>query len=331
MATAPLIRYALDPTGINPDNLVAGEVKTLTSSQMRAAAPAYGPFFAESMIIYDHGTNVLLHRGIDYDLVDLIEEATLDYGKEIMQTILIKNTGVSGQIRYSYQCLGGLYQNNSSGIIALYEAAINDNRPVDWSKVINTPFRYPPTAHLHLLSDVVGFGPLVVALQDVRDAIVLSNIPAFEALIDWVKANASSSVIFDPVVHSLIKGQSQTFNITTSNRPNGSKLYWTIEHNGTVNDNFVAVSGEIDLFQNRGSFTIQLSNIAPPVNDDFSIAIRENSTFGNIVTQIQDIIYIGVPVNNIGNQSMATLLNECCLYEPTVAVDAMSMYLLGDV
>jgi hypothetical protein len=324
---APLIRYALDPTGTNPDNLVSGEIKTLSNApQVRAAAPTYGPFFAESMIVYDHGTNQLLTRGVDYELLDLVEEATVAYGKEILQMILVKNTSVTGQIRLTYQVLGGLYQNNSEGLLEIYDSIMNDTRPVDWSLVVNRPSEYPPTDHLHAASDVKGTGPLVVALKGIENAIVLSNIPAFEALISWVKTYAGSTVIFDPVVNSLSANAVQNFDITTSNLPNGTKLYWTIEHNGTQDDNFAVLSGDFTLFQNRGSFQIQLSDIPPLRNELFDVLIRANGVNGDVLTRIEGITYIG---SNPSDFTLADLLTSCCLYEPGTPVTVDSLYIIG--
>ena len=148
MPSAPLIRYPLDPTGTNADNAVSGEVKSLSVAQIRAVAPTYSPFFTESLVIYDHGNNRLLTRGVDYQCVELLQEATLKFGKEIAQLILVINPAVTSQVRYSYQVLGGLYQNNVEGLKNMYETVMSDSRAVNWSDVINKPITYPPTSSL---------------------------------------------------------------------------------------------------------------------------------------------------------------------------------------
>ena len=45
----PVIRYPLDPTGVNPNNLVIGELAVLQTRPVRAITPIYGPFFSESV------------------------------------------------------------------------------------------------------------------------------------------------------------------------------------------------------------------------------------------------------------------------------------------
>lgn len=187
MAALEIKRYALDPTGTNPDNAVQGEIKTLSAAQIRAAAPMYGPFYSESLQLWDNGNGRLLYRGTDYQVVELLQDATMKYGKEIAQMVLILNDGVSSQLRINYQVLGGLYQNDSSNLVEVYDAYMKDNRPVDWGNVLNRPVEYTPTLHRHLLEDVYGFEALVVALERIRNAIVLADVPAFEELITWVK------------------------------------------------------------------------------------------------------------------------------------------------
>lgn len=188
MATAPLIRYLLDPTGTDANNAVKAEIRSLSVTQVRAVAPKYSPFFTESLVVLDNANNKPLVRGVDYQCVDLLQDATMKYGKEIAQIILIINPTVSGVISLSYQVLGGYYQSNVDGLVDMYNSVMSDIRPVDWTNVVDTPVQYPPTLHTHLLDDVYGFEAIVASLERVRNAIVLSDIPAFETLINWIKS-----------------------------------------------------------------------------------------------------------------------------------------------
>ena len=184
-------RYALDPTGLNPDNLVIAEEHQTTANSVRAVAPNSGAFFAESMLVYDGDTNTQLTVGTDYKCVELLQDATLKYGKEICVLLLIINPAVSSSVTITYQAVGGQFQYDGSAIANLYETVIKDNRPVDWENVLNRPLEYPPTMHNHLLEDVYGFEPVVAAIERVRNAIVLSDVPAFEAVIDWMNERAN--------------------------------------------------------------------------------------------------------------------------------------------
>lgn len=188
----PVYRYPLDPTGTNPDNLVVREPHQLNKKTdptfVRVACPLYGPFFAESVIILDASNGRQLVKDIDYKTTDLLQDPTLSFGKEISQFIVITNGEVSDEIEISYQVLGGNYQNNATAVQHVFETFLNDDRTVDWSNVGNKPATYPPSLHLHLLQDIINFGPLVVAINSLRDAKMLNNTPMFEALVQWVKA-----------------------------------------------------------------------------------------------------------------------------------------------
>lgn len=186
--TLPYFRYQYDPTGVNPDNRVEGEVRTMTPRQVRAVVPMHGPFFSESLIIYDDITNRLLVKGTDYQVTSFYQELSMKVGRSISQVILITNVDVSERIRVTYQSVGGLYQNYAQAIADMYDSLLNDTRPVDWSNVEGKPFEYNPTLHKHLLQDIVGFEPLVTAIEKISSALVLNNIPAFEAMIEWVES-----------------------------------------------------------------------------------------------------------------------------------------------
>lgn len=193
----PIYRYPLDKTGENPDNYVGDEPHSLTPqiqpTDVRVACPLYGPFFSESIRIMDRSNGRILIKGDDYKITDLLQDPTLSFGKEIGQFIVVTSALVSNEIAISYQVLGGNYQNDATAVQHVYQTFLNDTRPVDWRDISGKPSTYPPSAHIHLLDDVVGWGPVIVALDNVRDAILLNNTPMYEALIDWVNKRIAES------------------------------------------------------------------------------------------------------------------------------------------
>ncbi len=324
---SPLIRYALDPTGTNPDNSIQGEIKELAIALNRAIAPAYGPFFVDGLTAYDHGNGRLLQRGVDYEIVDLLQSATLKFGKEIAQVILITNSDVGSFVRLNYQALGGQYQNNAEGLINLYNTVMNDGRAVDWTQVLNKPTEYTPTLHTHLLQDLYGFEPVVVALERVRNAMVLSDVPAFEALIEWVKTNSGNTIITDPIVPTIIRSEEKVINVFTTNNRNGTKYYWSIEHTTTTDANFLLLNGMFSVFQNRSNFTLKMSSLVPGTNKKFSVVIRKDRVDGPIATTIEDITLLA---NNGDANAVIDLINACCPMEPGIGMNAMSFFLSGE-
>lgn len=183
----PLTRYPLDKTGVSPDNLVKDEVHTLSTNQVRAVALDYGAFYRQGLVVYDHSTDKLLDYGTHYKFGELLQDLTLTIGEEVYALLLIMDPNVSSQVRVTYQCVGGDFQYNMNGVVSLYETVMHDNRPVDWENVLNKPAEYTPSIHNHLLEEVVGWEPVISAIERVGNAITLSNIPAFEYYTLWIK------------------------------------------------------------------------------------------------------------------------------------------------
>lgn len=163
----------LDITGTNPDNRIVDEPHTLTGTGNRAISVNYGPFFAESVIVRSSGD--VLERGKDYQIVELHQEATMKYGKEISSVILIINPQIPPQVTVTYQALGGHYAYSDYAIANLYQSVINDNRPVAWENIFNKPDAYPPTLHRHLLEDLYGFEPVVDILERIRNVLTIGQ------------------------------------------------------------------------------------------------------------------------------------------------------------
>lgn len=186
-----IVRYPLDMSGENPDNRITGEEHELEDLAIRVLAPKYGPFFTHNLVVVDTTTGLPLRRGRTQDggqfrIAEIMAEATKDVGREVAELIVIEDPTVSKKVLVDYNCIGENYHNNSAGLIKMYEAIMNDSRPVDWVNIINKWSTYPPTLHKHLLRDIIGFEPMVVAMERIRSAIILGNTPAFGYLTDWM-------------------------------------------------------------------------------------------------------------------------------------------------
>lgn len=304
------IRYELDPTGVNPDNLVTAEVHELSGMAVRAVTPTYAPYFTESLEVYDATSNLRLTRGIHYQCVTLSQEATLRYGKELCSVILIVDRSVSNTVRINYQTLGGLYVYDASAVATMYENVMKDNRPVDWVNVLNKPTQYPPTLHNHLLNDLYGFEALTDVLERIQGAITLARVPAFEAVLDYLSAqgyavsekevlsrspSVTKTVPYDKLLvflserwtlsnfkitnipDTVYEGYGSVFEVRAREPiPDGTALTWQVHHIGTQPDDFVEDQGYITFTNNRAYFTLMLR--AHPVERSdrlFQLCLKE--------------------------------------------------------
>lgn len=307
-------RYAEDPTGLNPDNLVSGELYSLSTRPIRAAVPKYGPFFTESLVVYDNLTQQPLVKGIDYRIPTIARDATLKFGKEVADAILIENSSVSGQIAITYQAVGGLFQNNIDNLVTMYEAYINDDRKIDWlTGILGKPSEYPPGPHPHWMSDLFGFETLNFQLERIAQAILLGNSPAFDALLQAIESGKASlpemdagqplrktvtlegllyvldkynfnSVLVKPQAVSLINGGSLWIDVTSSNVPDTVTWYWTIQHIDTQPDDFVLNSGILSMVNGVGKLMLQsVRSLDKEDDEQFRVQIRRNGVNGQVI------------------------------------------------
>lgn len=359
------IRYTLDPTGVSSDNLVVGEIHTLNTARYRALAPTYGAFFTESLVVRDNLNNRVLEKGIDYQCTELLQEATLLYGKEISMIIIIINENVSSEVRVNYQVLGGLYQNPAESVKNAYEN-LNLDSPIDWLNVINKPTEYPPGNHNHLLSEVYGFEALTIQLERIRNAIVLSNQPALEAIVEWVKGYAAtSSSVLDAVTAQEISDmagndKAVTFNrllqamkelhfntlfvnpsktminngetinvgLVSTNLDDGTSLYWTVEHITTDNLDFNTLNGQVTMIGNEGSFNLSLAPVKDILDGEKEESFRIAIRKNSVTGPIMVVSKILKTVFVQPILDIDDYLNTCCLYNPSTDINPDSYYII---
>lgn len=193
MSTAlPIIRYALDVTGINPDNAVHEEPHTLVMTRdVRAIAPQYGSFFSESVVVTEASTSTVLVKDVDYSIVELNQAVSVLYGKEICTLILIINPLIGPIVLVSYQALGGQNERNSQTVANVLNELQVDNRPVTWPNIVGKPDQFLPSMHLHDIGDTYGWEDIVAAMERIRQAILLADSPALESVLSYIDARIS--------------------------------------------------------------------------------------------------------------------------------------------
>jgi len=168
--TPIVIKYPLDPTGQNPNNLVAGEEHALSARPIRCIATKYGGYFANSMVIKDLATNLILNSSQWYPS-ELYEVPTALYGQPVYALIVITDTTVSNLVSISYQAVGGEFSTSETALINLIDTLELDNRPVTWPNILLKPTDYPPSQHLHNAGDIYGFEYVTHALERIRSTI----------------------------------------------------------------------------------------------------------------------------------------------------------------
>lgn len=320
----PIRRFELDPTGVSPANYVRSEQHTLGPSRgpFHSIAPYYGPFYnnRDSWNVYKNG--VALEYGVDYFGVLMCADDTMVFNGEIDEVFLVKGCVEGDIISHDYQVLGGLYQNYSKGIADLWNAFLNDDRPIDWNGVLNKRIAWNPSYHLHMIDDVVGWQPVIIALERLTNAVILKNVPAFEALISWVISRIPDIVTVEEIINLdevnkivsfkrlLYAMKTLNFNaitfrpdktlykkydtvklsISSTNFPREKVLYWDILLGDASPGMFMRKNGVVVVEDNEGFIYFDFNKGYPGMDEvSFRVNLRINGPTGSIICESKRI------------------------------------------
>ena len=209
-------RYEFDPTGVNPDNLVANEGHTTTNRKRKIIVPLHSAFYGESLRITDIASGRVLDYKTDYILDDSSEIVAMKTGKEAYHAIIITATDVGIEYSISYQTVGGIYSIDKLDVIyqALEDANL-DNRPVEWENISNKPNEYNPAEHLHKLEDVYGFEHLAYVIERLVNARLVGDEASHDSI--WDAINSIDFDAFRAEINDLIN---EVINVHINNKDN---------------------------------------------------------------------------------------------------------------
>lgn len=179
--TLPYIyKYPTDLSGLQPTNQVLEEMVRVhrTDRGPYVGVPGYAPFFTDSLKIYDEdGVELLPER--DYRAIYLNEDLTNKSPKEICSALYIvaelpyqNDPGHEHFIKVTYRTVGYPYTHMVGTMAFLLDQLNNDQRPVEWGKIIDVPDGFRPEHHLHPAGDLFGFEHVVSRLEEIRNALV---------------------------------------------------------------------------------------------------------------------------------------------------------------
>lgn len=181
MSTPIVLKYPYDPTGVADTNLVTGEIHTVPRSKNRAFATNHGPFYTKNLVLRGpDGTVLTAHT--DYLALQLYPEASQATGQEVCAIIQIINDQIAGDISVDYHVVGGEYSISAQALKDLIDQLEIDNRPVAWADVIGKPSQFPPSPHMHDAADLYGMQHVVIALEDLRSAILQGDVASHDLI-----------------------------------------------------------------------------------------------------------------------------------------------------
>lgn len=186
MANNFIKKYPLDRTATAASNRIQDEPHNVGVKYNRIVAPNAGPYYEDSMIVYDNAGNKLI-KGVDWDPLKPYVEASTTLNIPVANMIVIKNKDITEVVLKVYQVPGGLFQTYTDAIIDLINSLMQENREIQWDDVGGKPLRFQPTPHLHHLKDLYGFEYEVLALEEILRAIQNGDIASHDVIYQYIE------------------------------------------------------------------------------------------------------------------------------------------------
>jgi len=177
----------LDPTAVNPNNLIVGEEHDLGTGVNRAIVPHYSAFYSQSLVVRVEDSVEPLIPNQHYIAAQLHADATAALDHEVCMAVVIIDQNVVGKITLEYQTVGGDFSVSVDALRQAIEDEDLDERTVSWGDVIARPSAFPPAPHLHDIGDLYGFEYLTEALEALRAAILIGDEAIHEEIRQWVR------------------------------------------------------------------------------------------------------------------------------------------------
>jgi len=195
-----ILKYPIDPTAVNPNNKIVGEVHDLGVGINRAIVPNYSAFYSESLVVRVEDRVDPLVPNEHYIAAQLHADATASLNREVCMAVVIKDQNVMGKIILEYQTVGGDFSVSVDALRQAIEDEDLDERTVSWGDIIARPSAYPPAPHLHDIGDLYGFEYVVEALEALRAAILIGDEATHEEIRQWVRYE--DSLLRDSIVET---------------------------------------------------------------------------------------------------------------------------------
>lgn len=182
-----ILKYPLDPTGINPNNKIIGEEHDLGAGINRAIVPNYSAFYSASMVVYAEDRVEPLIPNQHFIAAQLHADATAALDREVCMAVVIIDQSIMGKVRLEYQTVGEDFSVSVDALRQAIEDEDLDDRTVSWGDLIARPNAFPPAPHLHDIGDLYGFEYVVEALEALRAAILIGDEAIHEEIRQWVR------------------------------------------------------------------------------------------------------------------------------------------------
>ena len=175
------IKYIYDPTSILAANKIVDEVHTVVPGDPHLLVPREGSFYTNTVALVEVPGGTILTLGVDYGWVSIDPYIVAETGIEAANGILLTNQLFVGDIKITYQVVGGWEGQSNALHKDLIDALENVGTVgVSWADIVGKPALFPPAAHVHELSTLTELELLTLRLNELQLALV-DRVPSVES------------------------------------------------------------------------------------------------------------------------------------------------------
>ena len=201
--------YEYDPTGTNPDNVVADPSHPLIPAQgtgYSLVVPKASSFFKKDFKLVHVTSNKTLTANVDYIFTHYVGDLSAGLNEEVYGSVTVVNPIYLGSVIPTYRAVGGIYSLDEASFAEYAIHLLESDGIYDWDKLANIPEEYDPEDHELSLENTAGYDELITAIKNISLAGMhqheINNIRFLPAILNTKLDNAGNlKVLTDMNIH----------------------------------------------------------------------------------------------------------------------------------
>ena len=182
------IRYPLDSTASNQNNIVEGEVHELEDRRFKCMTLLSGSFYVDDYLsVFSYENNYKLKRNKDYVIADIDQKTSALLTGIIANVIIIINSNLGRKFKVNYRAVGLHRTKVTQRTVALLQAPPATEFSDSYIDLRNKPKDFTPSFHYHNLSEIKQFELLLFYIEKIRFCILYESISIIRFYLDTVE------------------------------------------------------------------------------------------------------------------------------------------------
>lgn len=324
----------VDLSGVNPSNLVKGEIHTVTESNFRDyyfIVPNFAPFYVDNFKLLLKTGDVLrpLVEDVDFSFAIPYVTGTRVTGKQMYGAVTLHNLNMNGILVMDYQTIGGDQIADRLHVLTYLADKAYNPRTTIWDVITNVPNALPPTPHYQDYDTFFGQEKLIEALVQIRDAILQNSSLTRQKIEEFLALYNGTSGLYLPLAGGTLEGPLTLVGLPYDPKHAASKAYvdqrvadqsdLATLLGGYVRDSDFHTNMDLKVDKSGSVMTGPLSLHADPIQDDQATTKRYTDTLINdLARQVQQLQQtlsaIQTQVSGVTKEYVDSRINELTVW-----------------